>query len=56
MNQHPTNGERSSAAHKSSSTATMKSLSGLLREARLLLAGVPMLAYAIISLWEHFGH
>ena len=56
MNQHPTNRERSSAPHKSSPAATMKSLSGLLREARLLLAVFPMLAYAFTSLWEHFGH
>jgi len=56
MHQHLTNGERSSASHKSSPAATMKSLSALLREARLLLAAFPMLAYAFISLWEHFGH
>jgi len=56
MNQYPVNGEGSNASHKSSPVATMKSLSALLREVRLLLAGFPMLAYAFISLWEHFGH
>lgn len=33
--------------------ATMRLLTGLLREVRLL---IPMLAAAIVTLWEHFGH
>ena len=38
-------------------TATLTDLSAFLRQVRLLLATVvPMLAYGITTLWEHFGH
>jgi len=36
--------------------ATLRDLSAFLRQVRLLLATMPMLAYAITTLWEHFGH
>jgi hypothetical protein len=38
-----------------SKNAIVKSAMVFLREVRLLIAAVPMAAYAIISLWEHFG-
>ena len=48
---------KGSRLHTATPAATLKDLSAFLRQVRLLLATVvPMLAYAITTLWEHFGH
>lgn len=41
---------------KSTPVATMRMLNAFLREVRVLVIGLPMTAYAITTLWEHFGH
>lgn len=38
-----------------SKNASVKSAMAFMREIRLLIAAVPMAAYAITNLWEHFG-
>ena len=48
---------KGSRQHTATPAATLKDLSAFLRQVRLLLVTVvPMLAYAITTLWEHFGH
>jgi hypothetical protein len=42
--------------HGRSWGATMKTLNAFLREVRLLIGALPMAAYGITTLWEHFGH
>jgi len=53
----PTPQSKGPRKHTATSAATLKDLSAFLRQVRLLLATVvPMLAYGITTLWEHFGH